>query len=377
MFPFFLGVFGYFLYGNLQIFQWVSSMIVESQAPFWNFFFILYFYLPQMFSDGILTGVLLSIFWVLSELSSRNEYIALLVHGISSKKVVYPFLFFALGLSVLTLGLNVALKPWFYIQRQVALERFYGLNRGDEKLYFNQFFPVGPERFVLVKKMDLKDGRVEGLMRVFSEASEKEILTVSNARLNESTDPTQGWRINSPIVYRFDGERLLQTRYELTPKETETLLSDLSYIFLMKSKEPDDMTSAELLEMMRQGEAREMENSKGYVYRYEFHSRFARSLGPLVIAILGVPLSLAFNIKNKAWSVIFTFLLIALYTGGQAWLSGMGKAEPWNPWHVSPVFAAWLPDLVFFVFGFVLFLLLDSPVLFRVREKISRWLLFG
>ena len=133
------------------------------------------------------------------------------------------------------------------------------------------------------------------------------------------------------------------------------------------------MTSPELLYIIRENNRRNVNNRESFTFEVELHSRFAQSLGPLVIAILGVPLSLALNIKSKAWSVIFTFLLIALYQGSTQWMAAMGRADRWSPWHINPILATWGPDLLFVIIGTLFYMLLDTQVLYAFKEWLTKF----
>ncbi|MFN6991505.1 MAG: YjgP/YjgQ family permease, partial [Fervidobacterium sp.] len=70
---------------------------------------------------------------------------------------------------------------------------------------------------------------------------------------------------------------------------------------------------------------------------------------------------------SKSWNIILTFLVVVLYQGSGAWLSGMGKEGL-----MDPVLATWLPNIVFATVGLVLYLLLDTPIAYKLREFISR-----
>jgi lipopolysaccharide export LptBFGC system permease protein LptF len=151
------------------------------------------------------------------------------------------------------------------------------------------------------------------------------------------------------------------------------IINDIDYYFLLTKKNMYNMTSQELLYIIQENKRRGVSNRESFTFEVELHSRYAQSLGPLVIAILGVPLSLALNIKSKAWSVIFTFLLIALYQGSTQWMAAMGRADRWSPWHINPILATWGPDLLFVIIGTFFYLLLDTQVLYVFKEWISKY----
>jgi len=63
-----------------------------------------------------------------------------------------------------------------------------------------------------------------------------------------------------------------------------------------------------------------------------------------------------------------TFVLVVLYQGSGAWLSGMGKEGL-----MDPVLATWLPNIMFAVVGLILYLLMDTPIAYKAREILSKF----
>ena len=80
-------------------------------------------------------------------------------------------------------------------------------------------------------------------------------------------------------------------------------------------------------------------------------------------------MSLMFNLQSKAWSVILTFLLVVIYQGSGAWLSGMGKENLLNP-----TLAPWIPNIVFAIVGVIVYSLIDTKASYRLSEMLTRLL---
>jgi len=92
MFPFILGLGGFILFVSIELLYQLSEVIVSYKVPIWRLFELLYYNIPMFTVMGIPVGVLLAIFWILSQMGSNSELMALQVHGISFKKIVIPFL---------------------------------------------------------------------------------------------------------------------------------------------------------------------------------------------------------------------------------------------------------------------------------------------
>src|SRR6056297_4205295 len=122
--PFLLGLFGFIIFISVNLLFILSLNIIDYGIPPWRLFQLLYFFLPELFVEAIPVGVLLSIFWILSQMSIRIELMALQVHGISFKAVVIPFLVFGLMLSLFTFLLNDFVIPFFNDQKEKELSNF-------------------------------------------------------------------------------------------------------------------------------------------------------------------------------------------------------------------------------------------------------------
>jgi len=133
---------------------------------------------------------------------------------------------------------------------------------------------------------------------------------------------------------------------------------------LRSSRTIQDKTSRELRAQLQTYEKLGVNTASLVV---ELNQRYANALGSLVIVLIGIPVSLLFGFTSRSWSVVITFLIVVLYQGSGAWLSGMGKEGLMNP-----VLATWLPNIVFALTGLILYLMLDTPLSYRIRELLSR-----
>ncbi len=135
----------------------------------------------------------------------------------------------------------------------------------------------------------------------------------------------------------------------------------------LRVRRPRTMTGKELREKIKTLKKLGMNPSSWLV---ELHTRYSSSLAPLIIVLVGLSLSLTFNLRSKSWGVILTFVLVVLYQGSGAWLSAMGKERL-----IDPVLSAWIPDMAFALVGLALFSILDTRFEYRLKEFVSRFFL--
>lgn len=360
--PFILGFGGFLLYANVFILIEVSSEIIRNDLSFWKMFPFILYQIPRYIPQAIPVGVLLSIFWLLSKLESNNEIIALQVHGVKLKRLVTPFLILGILLSLFTFFLKEFVVPQIYRNRQAEIY----LSSGIDKFQLLQ-----DNRYLFMKRVYANRKELSGVF-IYDIDSKSNSMNIFYADEITFDNDSKHWDLSNMKVYTaLEDSRMIQQ--PITEKQKQMIMNDINYYFLLTNKNMYNMTSRELLYIIQENKRRGVSNRESFTFEVELHTRYAQSLGPLVIAILGVPLSLALNIKSKAWSVIFTFLLIALYQGSTQWMAAMGRADRWSPWHINPILATWGPDLLFVIIGTVFYLLLDTQILYVFKEWISKF----
>ncbi|MDI3473174.1 MAG: hypothetical protein PWQ48_1455 [Thermotogaceae bacterium] len=356
--PFAIGLGGFIVFVSVELLYQLSDIIVSYRIPFTKLLIVLYYNLPYFAVLGIPVGLLLAIFWVLSQLGSEREIMAFQVHGFSSKKLVIPFLILAIFLSICAYLLNDFLVPSYNMKANEALRR-YIYRRPEVTVKTDTFFKGEDNKYFYVKAFDIKKEIFRDVIIYDVSSGNTKVITAKMAYKRD-----EGWYLKDGRIFTVDRDGFLSL--DMNFDEMQMDIKEDIERFLASQKTPRDMTSRELLEKIKAFRKLGLNVSHFVV---EFHSKFAVSLGPLIIVLLGVPLSLIFDIKSKSWGVLLTFLLIVLYQGSGAWLSAMGKEEILNP-----VLSAWLPDIGFATVGMIVFILLDTPLMYRFKEKIGKYL---
>lgn len=360
--PFILGFCGFLLYANVFILIEVSSEIIRNDLSFWRMFPFILYQIPKYIPQAIPVGVLLSIFWLLSKFESNNEIIALQVHGVKLKGIVTPFLILGLLLSFFTFFLKEFVVPQIYRNKEAEIYLSSGIDK---------FLLLRDDRYLFMKRVYANRNELNGVF-IYNINSEENIMDVYYADEIVFDDEKENWDLSGMTFYSTVEDSKM-TQLPITEDQKKQIIEDINYYFLLTNKNIYNMTSRELLYIINENNTRGVHNRESFTFEVELHTRYAQSFGPLVIAILGVPLSLALNIKSKAWSVIFTFLLIALYQGSTQWMAAMGRADRWSPWHLNPIIATWGPDLLFVFIGTTFYFLLDTQVLYAFKEWISKF----
>jgi len=356
--PFAIGLGGFIVFVSVELLYQLSDIIVSYRISFYKLLVVLYYNLPYFTVLGIPVGLLLAIFWVLSQLGTEHEIMAFQVHGFSSKKLVIPFLILSIALSMCAYLLNDFLVPSYNMKANEALRR-YIYKRPEITVKTNTFFKGEENKYFYVKTFDIKRELFRDVIIYDVSSGNTKVITAKIAYKKG-----EDWYLKDGRIFTVNKNGFLSL--DMSFDEMQMDIKEDIERFIASQKTPRDMTTKELKEKIKTFKKLGLNVSHFVV---EYHSKFAVSLGPLIIVLLGVPLSLIFDIKSKSWGILLTFVLIVLYQGSSAWLSAMGKEEI-----IDPVLSAWLPDISFSIVGVMIFILLDTPLMYRFKEKIGKYL---
>ncbi len=352
--PFFVGLVGFIVFVSVEVLYQLSDVIVQNHVGFWSLLVLMYYNLPQFIAMGIPVGVLLAIFWMISNFSSRRELMALQVHGVNLKKMVLPFLIMALLLSVATYLIEDFVVPTYNSKATEYLQKAV-FNSKVPQIKTNTFFKANDSYFY-VKKFDPNTESFDDVLMYKISANNISVTYAKSAYLEKGK-----WYLKNGRIYTLKNGIMT---FDMSFQTMKLNITEDIVRFIRSQKSPNSMSSRELMDRIKLFRKLGLDPR---IFIVELNSRFANALGALIIAFLGVPFSLFFGIKSKSWGVIVTFLLVVLYQGSGAWLSALGKNGTF-----SPEMAAWAPDLVFAGLGLAFFLLLDSKLMFKIKEFVVR-----
>ena len=357
--PILVGLAGFVIFAAVEILYQLSDLIVRHRVSILILFKVLYYYLPYFVSMGIPVGVLLAIFWILTQLANDHELMALQVHGVSPRVLIVPFLIIAAGLSGVTYLLSDRVVPIYNQKASQALSK-YVYRQPEVFISENVVAKIDESQYFYVKRYDKREGTLHDVILFKNESGEEEIITANRVVREGNT-----WYMYDGRLYRVDSEGLL--KFDVKFNRVELNLKEDLETLMRIGKSPKDMRSEELKSRINTFVKLGVDPAPWVV---ELHTRYSLSLGPVIIVLAGIPLSLIFNLKSKSWGVILTFVIVVLYQGSGAWLSAMGKERL-----LDPVLAAWIPDISFACTGIFLYILLDTPAAYKIREFLVKFLL--
>jgi len=356
--PFLMGIFGFVIFVSVELLYQLSDKIVRNKVGFDKLLLLIWYNLPYFISMGIPVGVLFAIFWIISRLSNDNEIIAFQTLGIPTKRLVIPFIIIGVLLSCFTFLLFDTIVPTANYEAKSAMAK-YIYQRAEALIEENQFVDVGDGRYLFVKQVDKENGILYNLL--LYEVSYDNVQLFHAQKAQKSEDK---WYMDDVRAYKVDDNGFMAL--DMSFKKLELNINKNIEEFLNFAKTANDMTTRELKQKI--DTFSKLGEDVSYLI-VSYQEKYANSLAPLVISLLGVCLSLFLNLKSKSWSVISTFVLVVLYQGSGAWLGALGKEKI-----INPVYAPWIPNLIFGLSGIILFFLLDTRLSYKITEPLKRLL---
>ncbi|MGQ9856487.1 MAG: LptF/LptG family permease [Fervidobacterium sp.] len=356
--PFFMGLGGFIVFVSVEWLYQISDYIIRNRVDISKLFLFVLYNLPYFTVLGIPVGVLFAIFWVISEMYTNREITAILVHGISSKRLVTPFVILSIILGFFAWLMNDYVVPNANYKSSQVLNQ-YILQSPETVVKTNMLVELEKDVYFYVKEYNKQAGELSDVVLFRNEEGNEQILT--SKKVIKKND---GWYLLDGNMYVIELETGF-LKLDMQFKEMKLDVAGEIEQMLRAYKTTRDKTSRELREQLETYKKLGINTASLVV---ELHQRYANALGSLVIVLIGLPLSLLFGFTSRSWSVILTFLIVVLYQGSGAWLSGMGKEGL-----LDPVLATWLPNIFFSVAGFLMYILMDTPFAYKFREVLSRF----
>ncbi|MBC7980953.1 MAG: LptF/LptG family permease [Armatimonadetes bacterium] len=329
---------------------------------------VLYFYLyrsPAILLVLLPYTLLLALIYGLGKFSKSNEIIAIIQSGTGIIRVTAPLVFAGMWCSLLLLGLNYHWAPHAEGQREdiIAKAKNLPILQAQNVLYrdpqSHRLWMVGafPENFH--KGKPLLDVEITSIR---DDQSLKTRISSPSAKWNRET---REWTLETPLIGRFSlGEApvfeqmdkpLIYTNWSETP--SQLIKPGLSAEYLGVPELSTWLGSA----LSHQA------TSNRPAYLTQWHYRWALPVTCIVTVLLASPLSIYFARRGAGSGIFLAVVLSLLMLFISSITLALGEAGV-----VSPLFAAWLPNLAFALLGLYLFhrRIAGRPIYQSVRRLI-------
>lgn len=305
--------------------------------------------LPQVIVMAIPMSVLFSTVMTLNKLSLSSEITVMRACGISLARIAKPIFIFAAVMSLFTFLMNETIVPITNSQSKTLAVWALGQKN----------IPNGKQNFTFKEMGKDSDGNIQMKRLFFVQKCEENTLknvTLVDFSEKDTLKVVQSQKgKTSPAGWLF----IKGAAYTMTKKENilnSVWFAQTTADFGMDVK--DELTEDEATQYNVIGLWKYIDNNAkkhhdpkvNSIFRIELHNKFAFPFTTLVLVLLGVPLAITPPRVRYNRGFLFSILIIFLYYLLRALSLSLGEEMK-----VSPLLAAWIPNVILFVLGSILY----------------------
>jgi len=320
------------------------SDFVEKEAPLKAIVFDYYVnfipYFMNMFSPLF---VFIAVIFFTSRLAANSEIIAILSCGVSFHRMMLPYLFSALIIAMLSLSLNLWVIPRANVKRN-EFEAKYIKHHNNQTSDQNVHYQIAPGQFVSVESFSKWNNTAYKF--TLETISDNRIVSKLRAETAKWDASKGAWHLKKYFIRDY-AENSINDKVR-TGAEMDTTIALTLDDFHIKQSTCENLPYAQLVQFIKTQKMRGDANVK--YTEIEKNNRFALPFSAFILTVMGVALSsrkkrggigwnLAVGIAlSFAYILFMRFSQMFVYTGA-----------------LPPMFAIWLPNMLFAVIAGVLY----------------------
>lgn len=323
----------------------MTDLIIVKNIPIVKVLQLLFYQLPDIIVQTFPIAVLFATMTGLGRLSRENEFTALRMGGISIYRLIIPLIIFGLLISGLTYYLNEEVVPWSNHKANNIIRRSI-LKDSAPNIKEDVFFE-GPENRLFYVREYKKEKKLLKNIVIYNMSSKNEFPQIITA--NRGNIGNKIWQLKNGFIHKYNdnGHLAIETQFD----NMEVEIARDTENFFGEQRTPSEMSRDELKKEIDLFQDSGISVNSLLV---EYYLKLAMPFTPLIFVLIGTPLSLG-NKESRALNIILTIVTIFAYYLILSLSRSFGKNGMLNP-----IFAAWLPNSIFAVFGAVLLIYQES-----------------
>lgn len=286
----------------------------------------------------------IAVIFFTSKLADKSEIIAMLASGMSFNRLMVPYWISASVIALATFLLNAFIIPPANAIR-IDFTNKYVKNKAVN--YANNVqLEVEPDVIAYFDRYN--DQSKMGYRFSLEKFDDKQLVSRLTAN-SIKYDSLYNWTVIDYIIRDFDGMR----EYIRSGSRMDTTLTIIPSDFLIAVNDSEKMTSSELATYIKRQKKRGIGSIQAF--EIEYHKRIAAIMAAFILTCIGASLSsrkikggMGLNI-GIGLGLSFTYILFTTVTSTFA-ING----------YVSPMIAAWIPNIVFTIVAVFLYRMAPS-----------------
>jgi LPS export ABC transporter permease LptG len=363
----FLQAYVYCIVGFISI--WLIYDISDNISTFLDakvrFTSVIKYYLlqtPQILVVLLPVSLLLALLFSLGRMSRANEIVSMLTAGIGIPRLLAPLIAVGLLTTGVSMALNFSLAPHAEQARKTVLEvhaaqREAGItgqvfrNRSDNRTWFISQFRPGDNIFRSVQVL---------------QEDEQGHIVKNYVATDASYHPeNHTWEFHLGKLVRYDEHgNIIGGNDEIFGSLVVNDWSETPFRLASANMQPDFLSVPELQEYLRSNA--DFPHSLLAPFATQLQNRLALPWACLLVVFIGAPLGIGYSRRGVLASVASAIALIFSMNFLTHLFLALGEGA-----RISPVLAAWTPNLLFAVVGLLL-------LYFRATNReLPKWNLFA
>ncbi|MBU2698995.1 lipopolysaccharide export system permease protein [Sporomusaceae bacterium BoRhaA] len=334
--PFVFGIaaFSSVFIGTSTLFR-IAQYVTKYGASMWIVTQLFVYSLPPIVVLTFPMSMLLASLLSFGRLSGSSEITAMRSGGISFYRLATPVFIVAFGVSIFAVIFNEFVVPQ-------ANERYNHLvhyeiekntaPKSQEHIIIKDIQSDVLQRLTYAKKFDADSNTLVGV--TVQEFENGSVTRVENAET--ATWQADRWIMHNGTIHDISGanniSRVLTFTEQVLPvnRDPKAITRD--------QKKQEEMSMKELKQEIRLLKSQYIPTA---TYEVELHQRLAIPLASFVFALIGTPLGLQPHRSSSSIGLGLSIIIIFIYYGIMTVSTALGQGAA-----ISPVLAAWLPDII-------------------------------
>lgn len=324
----------------------LDDFVDQNVQPHIIFLYYAYF-LPRIFSLMVPVATLLAALFVVGRMSNNNELTIMKCAGVSLYRFMLPLLVIGLLVSLALLGFDGWLVPRINAER-LELEREHLKKHLEMRGRYNLFFQERNNRIISLDYYDQNEATARRVtLQQFSAQDQTVMIRRFDAERMQWKQREGEW-----VLYRGIRREFTQdTTVPVQQREQVTSFDSLS-------PGPLVITPDIIVRMQRKPEEMELGDFRSYIERQrmagsdiarllvDYHGKIAFPFASLIVVFFGVPFASVKRRRGLAVQFGISIFLLFIYLVSQK----LSQIFGYNG-NISPILAAWFPNLLFSLAG--------------------------
>lgn len=319
----------------------LMDMLINKKVAWPYIVKLLAYRLPAFLVVTFPISLLASSELAIGRLSTDGEVTAMRAGGISLRRIMIPFLTAALAISIFAFLINDYIVPEAnHISQNIIREIV--LKKGPPNIKRNVFFRDAENRYFYINLFDEVNMIMQDIM-VYELTREKFPRTIT---AKEGRWVVDTWKLKNGTIYNYDKEGKIT--YEMSFETLDIIVKEDLQKFFKNQRTPQEMSSEELRQQI---DILQRAGADTKNFEVDLYMKYSIPFSGLIFVLLGVPLGLRVKRGSKASGIILSIVLVLFYYIFLSATRSFGRGDI-----LTPVLAAWLPNIVFGILGVVIML---------------------